>query len=413
MRASLILTALLLASIPAAAGPWQGSLDQRDGTTIVGNPEVPAEGAAVLDLRELWRLGEDDEEVFFGVIAQMLHDDEGNIYLLDGQLSEIQVFDAAGEYLRTIGRRGEGPGEFMNAADMCWAPGGQLGVVQAWPGKIVMITPEGDPGSMYGLPFRSGGGFQSVSRAVGVGETMVIAGTAWTREGEQELQLTYLKAYDAEGGEIASYHEGSAPAQFGGYEFVEEDYVDFQRRWAAAPDGRVAAALSFGDYRIHVWNGDGTLDRIIERPGYRDVPRTSDEKALFQTMYEQFTRWNPGSSFRASDRHQAVGQLFFRDDGSLWVQSGQSRWRPAEGLFTSFDVYDREGRFVQRVDLKADADARNDGLFFAGDRAYVVTDLFDAMLASFGTSGGEAAALDAEPVTVIAYEFAPARLARN
>ena len=84
MRASLILAALLLAAIPVTAGPWQGSLEQQDGATIVSNPETPADGASVLDLRELWRLGEDDEEVFFGVIAQMLHDDEGNIYTLSG-----------------------------------------------------------------------------------------------------------------------------------------------------------------------------------------------------------------------------------------------------------------------------------------------------------------------------------------
>ena len=56
-------------------------------------------------------------------------DADGNVYLLDGQISEIQVFDPEGELLRTIGRQGEGPGEFQNGADMFWAPGGEIGVV--------------------------------------------------------------------------------------------------------------------------------------------------------------------------------------------------------------------------------------------------------------------------------------------
>ena len=42
--------------------------------------------------------------------------------------------------------------------------------------------------------------------------------------------------------------------------------------------------------------------------------------------------------------------LLRREDGTLWVQSSAHRWRAGQGLFTSFDVYDREGRFVQRVD---------------------------------------------------------------
>jgi len=183
--------------------------------------------------------------------------------------------------------------------------------------------------------------------------------------------------------------------------------VDFQRRWAVAPDGRVASALSYEDYRIHVWNADGTVNRIIERPDYQAVKRTTEEKDRFQTMYNAFTRWNRGSTFRVSNNHQAIGQVFFREDGSLWVQSGAHRWRAQDGVFTSFDVYDTEGRFVQQVDLQADADATEDGLFFAGNRAYVVTDLYNAMMARLGGEENESTFDDAEPVNVISFEFPP------
>jgi hypothetical protein len=392
----------------AANAGWEGENTTVDGVTTVINPEAPAMGEIKQEMRELWRRGgEDDEEIFFGTIAEFLHDEAGNIYLLDGQLSEIQVFDPAGELLRTIGRQGEGPGEFQNGADMFWGPQGQIGVVQAWPGKIVMITPEGDPGMTFALPYRDGGGFQSVTRGTGLGEKMILAGTAWTREDGKQLQFTYLKAYDASGNELATYQETSRETQFGNYEFIEEEYIDFQRRWAVAPDGRVAAALSFDDYRIHVWNADGTVDRIIERPDYPEVKRNDAEMDRFQTMYDAFTRWNRGSTFRVSDHHQAVQDVFFREDGTLWVQSGAHRWRAPAGVFTSYDVYDTVGRFLQRVDLVADADAVEDGLFFAGNRAFVVTDLYNALMARMGGDSEEMEDIDAEPVTVISFEFEP------
>lgn len=403
-----VFTALALLFVaPSAPAEWAGEVRTEDGTTIVLNPETPAHGNLRQEMHELWRRGGDDDEIFFGTIAEFLHDAEGNIYLLDGQVSEIQVFDPQGEHLRTIGREGEGPGEFQNGADMFWAPGDEIGVVQAWPGKIVMITPEGDPGTTFALPYRNGGGWQSVTRGAGLGETVVLAGTAWTREGEKSLQFNYLKAYDQDGNELATYQDNRRVVEFQQYEFVEEEYVDFQRRWDVAPDGRVAAALAFDAYRIHVWNADGTLDRIIERPDYPAVERTGEEKKRFQDMYTAFTRWNRGSTFRVNDQHETIGQIFFRADGSLWVQSSAHRWRAPEGIFTSFDVYDREGRWVQQVDLAADADAVEDGLYFAGNRAYVVTDLFSAVMASVGVGDEDTDLPETEPVTVISFEFDP------
>jgi hypothetical protein len=401
-------TLLLLLMTSVGWAGWAGQTTTRDGVTTVTNPETPAFGAVSQELRELWRRGgNDDEEIFFGTIAEFLHDADGNIYLLDGQISEIHVFNPQGDLLRTIGRQGEGPGEFQNGADMYWGPQGQIGVVQAWPGKIVMITPEGEPGSTFALPYRDGGGWQSITRGVGRGENVVLAGTAWTREDGKQLQFTYLKLYDAGGSDVATYQETSRETQFGDYEFVEEEFTDFQRRWDVAPDGRVAAALSFEEYRIHIWNADGTVDRVIERPAYQAVKRNAAETKRFQTMYDAYTRWNRGSTFRVHENHQTIGQIFFREDGTLWVQSSAYRWRTADGIFTSFDVYDTVGRYLQRVDLVADADATEDGLFFAGNRAYVVTDLYNAIMASAGGDTNEDDLSDAEPVAVISFEFEP------
>jgi hypothetical protein len=371
----------------------------------IANPETPSGGVVTHSLEELWRRGGDDDDLMFGVVAEIVPGEAGSVYVLDSQLSEVQVLDADGELLRTIGREGDGPGEFSNGSDMFWLPDGELGVIQGWPGKIVLLGSDGTPGRPFRMPFREGGGLQVASRGAGADGRIVLSGSAWVSEGEQQYQLAYLKAYDGDGNELAHFTDYKRETAFGNFEFREETWNDFQRRWAAAADGRVAASLDYGDYRIHVWNADGSLDRVITRPDHRPVRRTDHERGVAQAMYDRFTSWNRGSTFAISDEYQAVAQLMFAADGSLWVQSGADRWRSADGVATAFDVYDRDGVYARRVVLAGDVDAAVDGIFPVGDRVYVVTDLLNALMASFGVDADDGLGAEPEPISVVAYRM--------
>jgi hypothetical protein len=402
---ALIVCAVLTAGASAVLAQWKGEIATRDGVTHVVNPESPVEEISVT-LKELWRVGGDDEEVLFGVISQLLHDESGNVYALDSQLSEVHVYSPSGEHLRTIGREGEGPGEFRNGSDMYLGPGGVLGVVQVFPGKIVLLQRDGTPAGNFPLPAAEGGGFQLVFVGRGLADRVVLAGAQTkTLEGSKQMQVSYLKAFDAAGKEKATYHTEEAETQFGGMKFFEKTFSNFQRRWALAPDARVAAALDFDAYTIHVWKGDGTLDRVIERPGYALVPRDAAAKKRMQRLYDGITRWNPGSTFEISQTHGTVSSIAFRDDGSLWIMSSAGAYKRGDGVFATFDVYDAEGRFTTRVHLRGDGDPTEDGIFFVGDRLYVVTDLFGAFLANFATTEEGEVTEEAEPVSVIAYQL--------
>ncbi|MCP4291461.1 MAG: hypothetical protein GY780_06465, partial [bacterium] len=81
--------------------------------TRVENSSKPAQGVQKVVLEELWRVGgEDDEDNIFGIVNRALVDDENNIYLLDAQLAQISVYSPDGELIKTLGREGDGPGEF-------------------------------------------------------------------------------------------------------------------------------------------------------------------------------------------------------------------------------------------------------------------------------------------------------------
>ena len=74
-----------------------------------------------IELEELFRLGEDEDGVLFGRIAQIASDAAGRIYVADYQNPVVQVFSDAGELESTFGGEGTGPGEFMSIRQrVCW-----------------------------------------------------------------------------------------------------------------------------------------------------------------------------------------------------------------------------------------------------------------------------------------------------
>ncbi len=103
----------MLVSFGGQKAEWKGKIEIEDGIKVIKNPEEPLYGEITFELEEDLSIGnEEDENYLFFRARDIQVDTEGNIYVLDRGNYRLQVFDKDGKYLRTTGKRGQGPGEF-------------------------------------------------------------------------------------------------------------------------------------------------------------------------------------------------------------------------------------------------------------------------------------------------------------
>jgi sugar lactone lactonase YvrE len=409
---STILTVLVFAILttpPALAGDWKGQTEQRDGVEYVMNPMEGMESPVTLELDELWRIGgdTDDEDEFFGIISRITTDPDGNIYLLDSQLNEVKVFSPDGAFLRTMGREGEGPGEFRGPADMFFLPDGNLGVLQVAPGRIVMLTPDGEPVGDYPLPQDESGATPILVGGQLMGDNLLLV-LQENNFQEGKLDITRcLAVIDSEGNETKRLHEDIRPIEFANAVFDEKVWRTFDGRWAVSPGGALHACTQFPDYEVEVWDARGNKTRVVSRE-FNRRKRDEEEMERMHDIFEAFTRQVPNAQIKVSDFDPDIAGVFPRADGSLWVQNSRGAEDMPDGSLGIFDVFNEDGHFVREVTLMGEGDPTLDGYFFVDDRLYVVTGFLEAAMAQ--ASGGAAESEvdeDAEPMAVICYQVGP------
>ncbi|MFO7733865.1 MAG: 6-bladed beta-propeller [Candidatus Aminicenantes bacterium] len=92
---------------------WKATVEVVNGVKTVGNPETPRYGEFAFDLVEDLVIGEEKDERYFLPGWVMIDVDEaGTIYACDSGNRRVQVFDKSGDFVRTLGRQGQGPGEY-------------------------------------------------------------------------------------------------------------------------------------------------------------------------------------------------------------------------------------------------------------------------------------------------------------
>jgi hypothetical protein len=92
-------------------------IEKKDGVIIVSNPKkpIPKNGLKKrIVFKEELSIGviEGEENYMFGSRVEFNVDKEGNFYVSDFDNHRTQKYDPQGKYLLTIGRKGQGPGEF-------------------------------------------------------------------------------------------------------------------------------------------------------------------------------------------------------------------------------------------------------------------------------------------------------------
>ena len=404
---ALATAALVLTGIPgmSAAGSWKGQEVQKDGALHVVSPASGFENPVTVDLKELFRLGgesESDEE-FFGVIMRIATDAKDNVYVLDMQLSEVKIYDPNGKYIKTIGRKGEGPGEFSNPSDMFFMPDGNIGVMQVFPGKIVMLTPNGDPAGDYPLPKPEGDGYQVLLGGHRCGSHLVLARQLQKFVEGKFTQNVSLDRLDLQGKVSNTYLSMERVLEMANLVIDEKTFSTWEQgRWDAGSDGRVFVVTSTSDYEVTVFNTDGTKDRVIER-AYEKRNRTAAETAEVRSLFEASVRQAPNAKIEINPYDHDIKSVHSRDDGSLWVLTSRGSRNLPAGVLGVFDVIDDKGRFVRQVTMKGQGDAMKDGYFFVGDRLYVVTGWLDAVMAMRGGGAKQETDTESSPMELICY----------
>jgi hypothetical protein len=67
----------------------------------------------------------------------------GSVYVYDYGDQSVKAFDAGGRWRWQLGRRGEGPGEFLNPFDLDVGPDGVVWVLDVDAGRITRLGPDG------------------------------------------------------------------------------------------------------------------------------------------------------------------------------------------------------------------------------------------------------------------------------
>ncbi|MCK9997240.1 MAG: hypothetical protein KAH56_13275 [Candidatus Krumholzibacteria bacterium] len=392
--------AALLACGTAAADP-----------ATVANGADPQQGTKTAELTELWRIGGEDDEIFFGSVAAIQTDSQGNFLLLDSQLSEVQVISPEGEFLRTVSGEGDGPGEVRQPGDMFIMADGTICLLQGFPGRIIKVDSDGTPAgkSNYSQVGGGGGQFAVLNRGFGLPDGILLVGIRMSFSATGASNQTYfLSCCSNEGNEEVVLVEKENAIDYSDFELTEKGMDFIWSRVAVGPKGNIHVAPGRNEYEIRILSPTGGLIRTITRQ-YEQPPRNSQEKKVAYKIIEAVGAYYPTQPKRigTEETAPAIAAMWVTADGRLWVQPGDADKSAPEGSWLVLDVFTPDGQFEKQVALTGSFNVQQDALFMQPNgMILVVVGALEAFLNQQAVSSKEEGdETEAQPLEVICYRL--------
>ena len=318
-----LLTACGADSAPPGSAP-ETVVETIADTTVVRTLSGSVWGAEATLVPEM-TIGRLDgpEEYLFGNIRSIAVAGDGAVYVLDLQAQHVRVFDSLGVYVETLGRRGEGPGEFTEAEAIAALPDGRACGARSRkparhavrPGAWRDQTSGGTPGESprfrlctldtHGRTHLVTGDLSRLDELV---MEVIVLGPDGTHldtlpEPSSDYEAPFVRA-EAPGGMSVTYGVPFAP----------------RFHWTVHASGHFLTGLST-DYRIDLARDDGVLR--IER-SREPVPATDAERAYQRDLtVARIGRSLPGWEWDgpAIPRHKPFFlALRAGRDGRIWVR---------------------------------------------------------------------------------------------
>jgi hypothetical protein len=301
-----------------------------DGLRILINPDFPKEGRFNLGLTEELSLGEEEEEdvAVLNRPIDVRSAADGTIYVMDWGDILLKVYGADGSFLRTIGRKGQGPGEFDAPSYFDMTPDGHICLLDSRSRRIEIFDPSGDLVRDFRLEgFNTwikcdAGGWLYFARETRGEEEKVL--NKW-----QELPvLTSIFRVSAKEGEpqlVGDFSGKVVRIMKTGEESTMSVGSAFDIVWLVGRDGRLFAGFN-KDYRLGVYSPEGEL--------------------LFKFGREHTPVENP--RFKQGATHRYLPAFHWAsvmdEDDNLWLNLYDE-----DEESVTYDVFSPEGIYLRQV----------------------------------------------------------------
>ena len=325
-----------------------------------------------LEFKEDLSIGvrEGDEHYMFGNSIMVNADDEGNIYVTDWDKKLIRKYDRNGKYLLTIGRPGQGPGEFSNISVARFDKAGNIYVLDFSARKIVFFDPNGK--YLNQKIFLAGFADLRLTHA----DTYLGLQSRWSEISGIKQHAEIHGIFDSRFELLTELRAASAPIPRppkmdpkGRAEEISKDIFQPEAYYALGNDGSIYFGYS-AKYSIDVFSAEGKKLRTISRDGDPLKIDKQDRDDFFEYEWDDFSRYIPPAT---KDQMKKFIQFpYFKpyferlvpmDKGWLAVVVDSERNRSV-----LLDLFDRDGRFLGR--FKAAIPITN--LFLKNGKAYAV-----------------------------------------
>jgi len=330
-----------------------------NGTIVVhyAGQQEPQTAPLQIDLRI--GVTEGDPQFMFGDIRGVEAGSDGTIYVLDYLASEIRAFDSTGRYLRTLTRKGQGPGELKAANGMMLVGDSALWIQDHGQWMMIAVDLNGEELTRFKMPVLSFGYVWSgiIDHRGRFWKEVIVSDEPRQyppKEGLIEGHARgYLKSYDPRTETTDSIYVGDLTDRTliarikGGYSYRVVPYTP--RRITVVDPAGGFWQVSGTAYRIARLDEQGDTALVIEVAAdpvpVTDQDRERASKGVGEESPEQQRLAQQIAGAMPEVKPWITG-LVMDDVGRLWAQRTATDGEPA-----IYDVFRADGGYVGTVTL--------------------------------------------------------------
>lgn len=367
----LVLTlAAILHSCEPASPPGEPTRETLpNGAVLVRYPSLPAIDSVGPEVTEahvdlqFGSLEGDDPNFAFADIRGIQASGDGDVHVLDYQAAEVRVFDSTGLHLRTIVRRGGGPGEIGEANGIFLSGDTLLWIHDHGQGTIIGVDVYGEELRRFNKPVSSydyfwSGAFDDLGRYWREVHHLENEPRHTLPTGTSSVTgRSYYRSYDLSSGTVDSVYVGEFGRRFYAYAAgtragsLEIPFEAFEIT-GVDPSGGFWGAHN-QSYRITRTGEGGDTLLVIEAAVAAQRVTDEDRSAYIEGTVEDRPDLRRAAAEVAAlmpDIKPVLQGLFVDDQGRLWV----GRTTP-EDAPDFYDLYSQDGDYLGSVRLAFEA----------------------------------------------------------